>query len=188
MIVNDKILQDIINTHYNNIRLFIFCRVYYNELYTDEITSNVFYTLYLKRGLIENGNIKSWLYKTAEYKIKEFYRELIKQGKYEDIDNYSDSPEAGYNFDSDEYMRYIEKYINISKCRDEIISSLRNDELKLYKFIYEDKLKYARIAENFNTTESAIKMKAVRLHKKLDKKIHEIIGVLLNIAAVIIRL
>lgn len=175
MIGNDKILQDIINTQYNNIRLFIFCRVYYNELYADEITSNVFYTLYLKRGLIENGNIKSWLYKTAEYKIKEFYREQKRQGKIEDIDNYSDSPEAGYNFDSDEYMRYIEKYIDINKYRDEIISSLRTDELILYKLIYEDKLKYAKIAENFNTTESAIKMKVVRLHKKLSKKVHEVI-------------
>lgn len=185
MIENDKILQDIINTQYNNIRLFIFCRVYYNNLYADEITSNVFLTLYLKRGLIENGNIKSWLYKTAEYKIKEFCRELKKQGKIEDIDEYSDSPKAGYNFDSDEYIRYIEKYIDINKYRDEIISSLRADELILYKLIYEDKLKYAKIAENFNTTESAIKMKAVRLHKKLSKKVHELISLLLT---VIIRL
>jgi RNA polymerase sigma-70 factor (ECF subfamily) len=142
----------------------------------------------MKRDMIENSNIKSWLYKTAEYKIKEFYRDLKKQGKIEDIDNYSDSPKAGYNFDSDEYMRYIEKYIDINKYRDEIISSLRTDELRLYRLIYEDKFKYAKIAEDFNTTESAIKMKAVRLHKKLEKKVYEIISLLLNIAALIIRL
>lgn len=125
----------------------------------------MFLTLCQKWGNIEDINIRAWLYSVADRKIKEYFRTKHDiPESYEDKDQ-NDVLDVSYDVDYIENLYHA--VMGIDDARDKVMSCLSDSERLLYTYIYKDKLIYADIAVNLNTSESAVKMKSKRLKHKI---------------------
>ena len=82
----------------------------------EDVVQEVFLTLCFKENININDNIKSWLYKTANYKIQKY---LSKNPWFEDITEIVDLPEQ-----------------EITEPEDNIFELLSDSELDLLKKYY----------------------------------------------------
>ena len=132
----------------------------------DDVISEVFLALceqIEKRDVPENP--KAWLYATFNNILNSTYREIYKEkAKYVSLyDNETNLP-----YTTDISNKVFDKIYN-----DELWQILKNElsenECRLIKYIYYDKLKMAEIASLEGSTEAAIKQKHYRLCNKLRR-------------------
>lgn len=130
----------------------------------------IFWTAIINGKTIQYPN--SWLYATVNNLIKKKYTELNaeKNRKVDfterNIQLYSLS--VGYDFES---IRLTDELIE--KFSMEIDSFLSPEEIQLYKYVYDDNLKMKEIADLLSSTESAVKQKNYRLHRKVKKLVKD---------------
>lgn len=114
----------------------------------------------------------SWLYSVTYNLIKKKYREINveKERKVafdeETLKIYNLA--VGYDFES---LLLTDELIE--KFSMQIDSFLSPDEKQLYEYVYEDKLKMKEIAVLLSSTESAVKQKNYRLHRKVKRLVKD---------------
>lgn len=130
----------------------------------------IFWTAIINGKTIEYPN--SWLYSVVNNLIKKKYTEInIEKERKLPLDEESlitYSLSVGYDFDS---LRLTDELIE--KFSMEIDSLLSSDEKQLYEYVYEDRLKMKEIAAKLSSTESAVKQKNYRLHRKVKRLVKD---------------
>ena len=166
--LDKKVIEEISAKYYKDIYSYCLSHLIGSATAAEDITQEVFLLLQQKSETLENRNIKSWLFKTAEYKCYEYYRAQKKDSLLIDLD---DKAAHAYN-DDDVFMLFDECFKlsdeDIEKYKTIVLKSLTKKEQELYNKIYIDKKSYKEIANELNTTEKAINLRAFRLRKKIS--------------------
>lgn len=143
-------IDDIINLYYE--RIFVYCRsrLNGNKSAAEDVTQEVFLTLYKKINRLKLGvNIRFWLYRTADFEIKTYIR---KHPSFLSIDELSE-----------ENMLTEENFPSMS---DSDFDCLSQEEYALIKDYYNsDDIK--ETAEKYNIKPSALYMRIHRIKKKI---------------------
>ncbi len=148
-----------------------------NQYYAEEVTSETFGILYEKWHSLnshESKVILTWLYRTANNKIKELYRNQPPEYVNIDDENNQNLIEKRLLEDSsipdeyDEFVKY-EKYIA------QIRQILKKKELALFDYIVVKKLNYKQVSNLLKISESAVKMRWYRLQDKLHQVVENLI-------------
>jgi RNA polymerase sigma-70 factor (ECF subfamily) len=123
----------------------------------DDLVSETFRKAFEKFHLLK-GEPKPWLMSIARNTVVDFYRRKkdIMPGN-EEMDNYA------YDYPFDEIFERKEEL----DCLKKSLKSLSKDELEIVNLRYFSDLKYKQIGELLGKTESAIKMKVMRINQKL---------------------
>ena len=160
----DKLFAD----HYE--KLYRLCLVKTRNTHdSEQITLLVFEMLWENRHkLPDRPDWGGWLYKTTENKLHKYYRAKKKELQYLDEILHPDS-DLEYE-EPDESPALPE---DIQKRKDALLAQLTPEERQLYDEIYQEKTKYKDIAAKLHTSEGAIKMRAKRLKKKLNRLVKE---------------
>ncbi len=163
----DKIKADLIaKAHYESILKYCLVSLNHNTHDAKDITQEVFLLFQEKCDKLDDRNIKSWLLKVANLKIKEYNRGIQKE-----TDNLITEPfdiedesaticamlEKCNSFDSD----------NIEKYREIVFEKLNEKEQTLYRKHYIEKKSHSQIAEELNTNSKNVSVMISRLNKKL---------------------
>ena len=164
--IDKKTAEAIAVKYYNDVYRYCLSHLSYNENVAGDITQEVFLLFQQKREKLEDTNIKGWLIRTAENKVLEHFRSIKKDSILIDIEDKGIS----YTVD-DAFSLFDECFLlsdeEIKKHKAIVLKSLTKKEQELYTKIYIEKKKYKEIAEELNTTEKAINLRAFRLRKKI---------------------
>lgn len=162
--INDNTFNMIIEIYYQQIYNYCNSAINYDEQSAMDITQDVFLFAYEKRRLLENTNIKSWLYSVAKNKIHEYFRNLKKEeltyselSKANNNDEYFDTY---HNTDTDIY-----DYLNL------VLHDLSDDEKVIIRLRFVKGKKYKDIANELNMNERTIQMRCSRLLNRLKKEL-----------------
>lgn len=165
-LIDKNTAENIAEKYYDDIYKICLSRLNHNENIAEEITQEVFLLFQEKSEELEDKNIKGWLRRTAENKVSEYFRAAKKDDA---VLNFEDE---NYSCDVDEAFLLFEECFPLSdeeidKYKDIVLKSLTKKEQELYNKIYIEKKKYKEIAEELNTTEKVINLRAFRLRKKI---------------------
>lgn len=154
----------IIEMYYQQIYNYCNSAINYDKQSAMDITQNIFLLAYEKRELLENTNIKSWLYSVTKNKIHEYFRNL----KKEEL-TYSELLKANNN---DEYFdTYHSTNTNIYDYLNLVLHDLSDDEKIIIRLRFIQGEKYKDIADELNINERTIQMRCSRLLNRLKKEL-----------------
>ncbi|MBQ9950160.1 MAG: sigma-70 family RNA polymerase sigma factor [Clostridia bacterium] len=123
--------------------------------------------------LEKHPSISGWLYRTAKNRVRRLLREKEKRSKYEvhitDVsERYTDA------------LRYIEIYdeefaeeYDTELLKTQILDKLDDDERLLYEIRFTHKMTFKHIGKQVGLSESAARMRVVRLEFKLKMLVSE---------------
>ncbi len=165
MLINKSKLNSIAGQYYDDIYRFCLYRLK-NSDDAKDITQEVFLLFKEKENELIDNHIRSWLFSVAERKIKEEYKRRKRDSHITYLDEL-----VPYN---DEILTEFEEIDFISDeeieaTKAEILSKLSPDEQLLFKFIYQEKLKYNEIARLLGVSEKTINVRAFRMRLKITK-------------------
>ncbi len=164
--IDKKTTENISAKYYDYIYKFCFSHLGCNETVAEDVTQEVFLLFQQKRETLEDINIRGWLRITAENKVFEYFRAAKKDNVVLHFDD------KDYSCNEDEAFVLFDECIPISseeieKYKAIVLKGLTKKEQELYTKIYIEKKKYKEIAQELNTTENAINLRAFRLRKKI---------------------
>lgn len=154
--MESDLFNDIIKKYYKEI--YLYCSGRLDKSIAEDITQEVFLTLYEKINLIKfSKSVHSWLYKTAENKIRNYIRKNSRETPVEseklDIPETGVSPETAF----DNSFKEI----------------LGEAEYKLVKSFYLDGMTVGDISEKLHISEQAVRSRIQRTRLKIKKKLSE---------------
>ena len=161
----DITLEDVILKYTPIITKYCLPKLQYNYHDAEEATSNVMITLYKKWDGLKKENIYRWLYKVADNHIKKIITKRAKDFKRESI--YIDEISA----ENELFQDYTLSYISIEKHINDIISSLDEEERKLFSYRYTEEMKLREISAVTNIPYTTLHGK----YSKLEKKVRDFI-------------
>ena len=129
-----------------------FCMGYMNRDISsaEDVVQEVFLQLHKKRNVDLHGNIRAWLYRTADHKIKEYLR---KNPEFDDLTEADAQPDHRQSIDDNS-----------------VLAELTEDErtlLERYYLVGEDKLK---LAKEYGLSLNALYIRIVRIRHKLAEQ------------------
>lgn len=135
----------------------------------DEVISEAYLSLCIKLNEGKISNPKAWLYSTVNNMIKITYKEQAKNRA-----NIVSLDAAGANMHNLIYITadFTEKNLSndeIDILKEQVLSSLPPDDRRFIEMIYDEHLKYKKIAEILNTTENAVKQRSYRVRGEIKK-------------------
>ena len=147
-----------------------------DEFYAEEVASDTFHLLWKEWDTTNFPNenaLLSWLYKTAAYKIKEHKRD--KRHNYIPLDselvrNIVDL-KAAVDYEDIDPQKEEQKY---RAYMSELRSRLNEKEQKLFDLVIVEKQPHKIVAEEWNTSVAAVKMRCMRLRRRLKQIFNEI--------------
>ncbi len=168
---NNKILyDDLYKETYSEI--FRFCARKINDRESaQDITSEVFLTLYLKWGLLSQMTINQyriWLFRTANLTVKRFLRNKGYRQKHETYFK-EDMIECEHGFIDFEERKQYENYI------DEIKKHLSERDYELFRYIVIEELPYEIISKKLGITENTLRVRIMRMRTKLRSIVEKLI-------------
>lgn len=167
MLDNDEIKQIAVK-YYNDVYLFCFSKSD-SEDYAAEVTQEVFLLLQNKRDELNSKYIKAWLLNVANKKMLEFNRRLKKEMNNVDISSIENSGTFRAEFNE----CYDFTAAEIEKIQADVFSQLNEKESELANMIFKREMKYSEIAEELNTNEKNITVRAFRLKHKLHELVEK---------------
>jgi len=158
-------LENISEQYYMLIYKYCYIRLESKNMYSYDITNEVFVLLCEKWDSLKKENVRAWLYRTADILLKAFFRKQQKIRKelayIEDLD--------GFTADS---LTYEQDFENISDeeieiYRDEVLDSLSESERELFDMVFTEKLPYGEICEQLLLSRETLKKRLYRLRQKI---------------------
>ena len=145
--------EDIVRKYRNELMYFCMAQMHRGAAEAEDVVQEVFLTLYKKKNINLDDNIRAWLYETARRKIKEYLR---KNPDFEDLTTVEEK--------TDQFQLMNET--------DSPLDILSEEERKLLESYYMKEEKND-IAKNNNTSLNALYCKIKRIRKKLLSKLDE---------------
>ena len=147
-----------------------------NHLFdAEEIASDAFYILFEKWDELnshEEQVIITWLYRAANNKIKEYFRN--KPPEHVSID--SDDEIELKMLENESDIDIVEEAKKYDRYIVQIQNRLNQKEAQLFEYIVVNQYRYSQIASLLNISESAVKMRWFRLQMKIRSVINDLIN------------
>lgn len=134
-----------------------------------DITQEVFLFFQEHCEELEDNLIKSWLCSVADNKIKEQFRKIAKREKeliYGTVFGVQKSTDIIYEMELDNKITAEE----IDGKMERILSSLNENEIKLFEMVYTKHMKYKELAKALDISENAARTRVYRLKAKIKEK------------------
>jgi len=141
-----------------------------NEAYAYDLTHEVFVLLCEKWDSLHKDNIKAWLHRAADNRIKKFYDKAQKRRReIEYIDDLDDLTANGLSYEQD--------FENISgddieRYKDKILDELSDKEKELFGMVFTERLPYGEISEQLSISRDTLKNRVYRLRQKINEAVH----------------
>lgn len=165
ILINKSEVNGIAERYYNDIYRFCLYKLR-NTDDAKDVSQEVFLLFQQKEEKLVNNHIRSWLFSVADRKIKEEYKHRKSKVRLTHFDDLSINNEEILT-ELDEFDVVSDEEIECSKAR--ILSMLSPDEQRLFKLIYQEKLKYNEIARLLSISEKAVNVRAFRMRSKITK-------------------
>jgi len=125
------------------------------------------------KNLMSHPNVVGWLRKTAMYRARRFLREKKKRSVHEihiteENENYLEAQSVMDEYDTEFYSDK-----SIQQMKDEVLARLTGDEKALYEYRFEQKLTYKEIAPLIGLSESATRVRTVRLEQHIRDMVED---------------
>ena len=129
---------------------------------SEDLVQNVFMRiLKYKHTYKEEGDFEVWLFQMARNVHHDHYRKNKRYAFREDMDPYEEHMQESGNQESkmerSDELDYLEK----------ALANLADEKRELIELVRFQKIKYAKVAEMFGVSESAIKVRVHRILKEL---------------------
>ena len=160
--------EEMYREYYHTIERFCNYQIGYDRFYSEEIASAVFDTLNQKWAELESHEpavLLTWLYRTATFKIKEFYRHMPPETI--EYDEYAQSLIEKRKSESASSIDEAEEFLKYEFYKTQIRQTLKVKERALFDCIVEEELTYKQAALKLKISENAVKMRWVRLRVKI---------------------
>ena len=177
---NDR-FDEIVDTYKQEIFNYCFRKLSQNTFLAEEVFDDIFVHLYSKMDhLILGKNIRAYLYRTADLKIKEklrterrYYKHHVSLEESEEI-----SPE-GQQSTTDSYSQVDVTSTNPddfleSPYMKEFKSSLSSQDQQLYELRIEKHLSIKETSERLNLPYSTTRLHLMSIEERVKEKIHEL--------------
>lgn len=140
-----------------------------NEALTGDITQQVFFKamVNLKKYRFQGHPFSSWLYRIALNEVNQFYRQSKKR-RYVEIDE-NQLQEVSEQMDFDDQPQ-----AQASKLLPQVLETLNPEELSIIEMKYFEGKSFREIGEILSLKESATKVRAHRIMKKLRNAIKQV--------------
>lgn len=170
MLIDESRIVELMKEHYQIIYLYCLSLLR-NEADAKDVTQDVFELFMEKAEMLEDNNIRSWLFEVASRKVKRVFRERQKQIRVVHFeDDTCEIPELVDELQLLTENEPVEEE-EIVKKKDEILNSLKPHERELYSYVYEEKLQYAQIAQKMGLSEKAVNVRSFRLKQKIKEMV-----------------
>ncbi len=129
---------------------------------SEDLVQNVFMRiLKYKHTYKESGDFEFWAFQMARNIHKDHYRKNKRYAFSEDMNSYEE--QLGETEHKEQEMEQTDELNYLQKALD----SLSDEKRELIELVRFQKVKYAKVAEMFGVTESAIKVRVHRVLKEL---------------------
>ena len=160
---------DIARLYYEDVYHFCYLRLE-NEDYAYEVTQDVFLIFQENCDGLDDSFIRAWLYKVADNKIKEKFREIARREKELIFGReFGTVPGADILLELEEAGRLTVEELDEKKKT--VLESLNDKELELFEMVYVKHKKYKELAKALNISEHAIRTRVYRLNLKIKEKV-----------------
>ena len=169
MLIGSERAIEIANLYYNDIYLLCLSRLKKEENAAD-VAQEVFLFFQENYNELEDDYIKAWLYKVADNKIKEQFREIAMREKelvFGAVFGSQTSTDILYEMEEDNKIPPEE----LEEKKKTILSSLNEKELELFEMVYNKHIEYKELAKTFNVSEHTIRTRVYRLRLKIKEKV-----------------
>ena len=159
---------EIARIYYNDLNNYISKRIK-NKYDAEDIAQDVFLLFQERYTDLDDDNIRAWLYKVADNKIKEKYREIAKQEKLHLLSlfpGYEKSADVVYEMEEDYKITDDE----LEEKKKTVMESLTEKELKLFEMVYNKHMEYKELAKALEITENNARVRVCRLRAKISEK------------------
>lgn len=139
--------------------------------YAENLTQEVFY-IALKKGdrFLQHDLPEAFLYKTAKNLILEYFRKSKKHLTAELHENISLPQTDIFDLICQQY----DDRIDIDAYRHKVLDMLSNEDRHLYDAHYKDQMSMREISKDMQITETAVRMRYVRLRKKIRQLVKQL--------------
>ena len=158
----------------NPIYRYCLYELYLNEENAEDVTQETFKALIINWYRLDHDNFEPWLKKVASNQVKKMKASYTKR-KAVIVDTKEELADPSTN--TDMYSQIIWQKVDerVDELTEEILMQLSEQDRVILEGI-RSKTKYADIARQLGTTESAIAMRAVRLNRKVKELVKEKTG------------
>lgn len=160
--------ETICKENYSRIFKYIYAMTGQREC-AEDLTQEVFYIAY-KRGkdFLKHEKPEAFLYKTAKNLVLVYFRktqkEILKEPETEAADREGDLFE--------QLCARHEDSVEVEEYREQILQKMSPAKMELYRRYYVEHQPIREIAEEMHMSESAVRMRFVRLRREIRKKVH----------------
>ena len=165
-------LDEICQSYYTPIYRRCLHALYYNQALAEDVTQDVFHALCMQWNDLQHTNIKSWLNITADHMILKAKAKHTRQKNIVALDEtYMESLVEQFSIEDQMLIEKIN--LDLDLYCDQIYAGLKEKEVQLAEYLRR-KVKYAEIARLTGSTEGAVTMAVVRLHRKVEAMVREL--------------
>ncbi|MBQ7160279.1 MAG: sigma-70 family RNA polymerase sigma factor [Clostridia bacterium] len=163
-------LEETVEKYYDAIWRNALFLVRFSEEDAYDITQNVFLLLAQKWDELDKRHIGAWLFEVSRRKIIDFFRAEEKQRGGKQVISFDDPSSVFPDLATyDEYFQVDPELLE--KAKDEILSSLTEEERSLYNDLFENGRSYNDIVNLYSVSYTDVSTKAKRLRDKIKKQV-----------------
>ncbi|RXT00624.1 RNA polymerase sigma factor [Ammoniphilus sp. CFH 90114] len=148
--------MDLYDQSYEDVYRYVLFKVG-NKWDADDLVSEIFRKAFERFNRLQHANAKAWLMTIARNTVIDHYRKKKDLAVGEDLDGFS-YPVL--------FEEALEKQDDL-QCLKKSLKSLDKEELEIVNLHYFSEMKYKEIGSIIGKSESAVKMKASRMIKKI---------------------
>ncbi|NLA76359.1 MAG: sigma-70 family RNA polymerase sigma factor [Clostridiales bacterium] len=148
--------------------IYCFCLSKFNNTDVAKDVSQEVFLLFQEKGdVLEDDNIRSWLFSVAEKILHEKMREFSGAEiiSFED-ERYPAEPLIPFE---EIYEEYEPSDAEIEFAKEKLIKKLHPEERELFELLYRKNVSVNLVAQELGISRSAVSMRALRLRKKIKK-------------------
>lgn len=165
--------EEICRENYARIYNYILAKTGKKEA-AEDITQDVFLIAFQKGdAFLHHEKPAAFLYMTARNLVLEYFKkekEIPVKSEILEETNLVSFPENGFGRDAFEELCLLRSTaVNEEKYRKQVLQKLKPKERDLYRKYYVDKKPMKTIAKEFQMSETAVRMKYVRIRKKIQR-------------------
>ena len=169
--------EELYKEYYHTIERYCNYQIGFDRFYSEEIAKTVFDELDKKWSELqshETAVLLTWLYRAANFKIKEFHRRRPPE-PIEYDDEYTQSLIEKRMREDASIPDEIEESYKYEAYKIQISTILKAKERELFDCIVEEELTYKQVSQKLKISENAVKMRWIRLRAKIRPYVMELI-------------
>ena len=169
MLIDKNRISELFDLHFEDIYQFCFSFTQ-NVEDAEDIAQQTFTVMLKKSEMLEDSDLKSWLYHTAYYEVCKFLKQNQKNAKFAphriDRNIHEENLTSSFCLDAElDKLAYPDNIIE--QYKEKVLSELSPGEQALYKAVFEENKSYKQIADELGITEKAVNVRSFRMREKI---------------------